>query len=78
MTDTEAVHLYQVVDRDDAGDQFVHDWASFDRVRSGERIGTRHDGTPVVADRDGYIVFPNPSAQPGQEWFYLAQPSARV
>lgn len=78
VTDTEAVHLYQVVDRDDAGDQFVRDWASFDRVRAGERIGTRHDGTPVAADRDGYLVFPNPSALPGQEWFYLAQPSARV
>ena len=78
VTDTEALHLYQVVDRDDAGDQFVRDWASFDRVRAGERIGMRHDGTPVAADRDGYIVFPNPGAQPGQEWFYLAKASARV
>ena len=78
VTETEALHLYQVIDRDDAGDQFVRDWASFDRVREGERIGMRHDGTPVAADRDGYVVFPNPNALPGQEWFYLAQPSARV
>jgi len=78
VTGTEALHLYQVVDRSHAGDQFARDWASFDRVRSGERIGMRHDGTPVAADRDGYIVFPNPDAQPGQEWFYLAQPSTRV
>ena len=78
VTNTEALHLYQVVDRDDVGDQFVRDWASFDRVRAGERIGMRHDGTPVAADRDGYIVFPNPDAQPGQEWFYLAKASARV
>jgi len=40
-------------------------------------IGTRHDGTPVLADIDGYIVFPNPNAQPGQEWFYLARHSTR-
>ena len=78
VTDTEALHLYQVVDRDAAGDQFVRNWASFDRVRAGECIGMRHDGAPVAAERDGYIVFPNPNALPGQEWFYLAQPSARV
>jgi len=78
VTDTEALRLYQVVDRNHANDQFVRDWASFDRVHAGERIGTRHDGTPVLADSEGYIVFPNPNAQPGQEWFYLAKPSTRV
>ena len=38
---------------------------------------TRHDGTEVRAPRDGFIVFPNPRALPGNEWFYFAQPSAR-
>jgi predicted deacylase len=75
---TEALRLYQVVDRVYAGDQFARAWASFDRVAAGEAIGTRHDGTPVVADCDGYIVFPNPAALPGQEWFYLAKSSMRV
>lgn len=78
VTDTEALRLYQVVDRGHADDRFVRNWASFDHVRAGDIIGTRHDGTPVAADREGYIVFPNPDAQPGQEWFYLAKPSARV
>jgi predicted deacylase len=78
VTDTEALHLYQVVDRAHPDDRFARAWASFDRVRSGEVIGTRHDGTPVTADRDGYVVFPNPAALPGQEWFYLAKPSTRV
>src|SRR5574340_1011394 len=78
VTDTEALRLYQVVDRGHADDRFVRNWASFDRVRAGEIIGMRHDGTPVAADRGGYIVFPNPDAQPGQEWFYLARPSVRV
>lgn len=75
---TEALRLYQVIDRADPGDRFAREWASFDRVTAGECIGTRHDGTPVVADRDGYIVFPNPAALAGQEWFYLARPSTRV
>jgi len=78
VTDTEALRLYQVIDRVHTDDKFVRDWASFDRVRAGEIIGTRHDGTPVTVERDGYIVFPNPNAQPGQEWFYLARSSARV
>jgi succinylglutamate desuccinylase len=56
----------------------VRGWSSFDRLRAGEVIGTRHDGRPVLADSDGYIVFPNPNALPGQEWFYLARRSTRV
>jgi predicted deacylase len=78
VTDTEALRLYEVVDRVHAGDWFARDWSSFDRVGAGDLIGTRHDGAPVVADRDGYIVFPNPAALPGQEWYYLAKRSTRV
>jgi succinylglutamate desuccinylase len=78
VPDTEALRLYQVTDRYHPDDRFVRDWASFDRVRAGEAIGTRQDGAPVVADRDGYVVFPNPDALPGQEWFYLAKRSTRL
>jgi predicted deacylase len=78
VADMEALRLYQVIDRAHAGDRFARGWASFDRVRAGELIGMRHDGTPVLADCDGRIVFPNPGALPGQEWFYLAKPSTRV
>ena len=31
----------------------------------------------VLAPQDGHIVFPNPAAMPGNEWFYLAQVSTR-
>jgi predicted deacylase len=78
VTDTEALRLYQVIDRLHAADTFSREWSSFDRVRTGEVIGTRYDGSPVIADGDGYVVFPNPKALPGQEWFYLARSSARV
>jgi predicted deacylase len=78
VAETEALRLYQVIDRAHADDQFVRHWSSFDRVRAGDVIGMRHDGTPVAADCNGYVVFPNPNAQPGQEWFYLARSSARV
>jgi predicted deacylase len=78
VTGTEALRLYQVVDRVHADDRFSRDWASFDRVPAGEVIGRRHDGTLVTADRNAYVVFPNPAALPGQEWFYLAASSARL
>jgi len=77
-TATETLRLYRVIDRVHSDDTFARSWSSFDRVHAGEMIGTRHDSTPVTADRDGCIVFPNPGALPGQEWFYLASPSMRV
>ncbi len=75
---TEALRLYRVVDRVHPDDAFSRPWASFDPVRAGEPIGTRHDGAHLIADCDGYVVFPNPGALPGQEWFYLARRSSRV
>ena len=78
MTQTEALRLYSVVDRVAEGDTFCRPWASFDPVKQGESIGIRHDGQVVKADSDGYVVFPNPGAQAGQEWFYLARAIGRV
>jgi predicted deacylase len=77
-TETEALSLYEVVDKDHASDAFAKPWASFDALRTGDLIGTRHDGQTLVAQQDGYIVFPNPKAEAGQEWFYLARASNRI
>jgi succinylglutamate desuccinylase len=74
----ELLQLYDVIDREHADDQFERAWASFDAVVQGQTIGTRHDGTPVLASSDGRVVFPNSRAQVGQEWFYLARASDRV
>ena len=76
-TGIEALSLCEVVDRTSDGDVFVKAWRSFDSVGAGERIGTRGDGTAVVAPFDGVVVFPNADAQVGQEWFYLARDSTR-
>lgn len=75
--EVEALHLFEVVDKAHPGDHFSRAWSSFEPVHAGELIGTRHDGTAVTVDRDLRIVFPNPAAAPGQEWFYLARPSGR-
>ncbi|WP_280154830.1 succinylglutamate desuccinylase/aspartoacylase family protein [Piscinibacter sp. XHJ-5] len=73
----EALRLFEVVDKAHDDDRFSRSWTSFDAVRAGELIGVRHDGTAVHAEADGRIVFPNPGAQAGQEWFYLARPHRR-
>ena len=69
--------LFDVIDCEHPGDRLTREWASFDPVQAGEVIGHRDDGRAVVAESDGWIVFPNPRAQVGQEWFYLARASAR-
>lgn len=74
----ELLRLTEVIDRLHPDDQFARTWCSFDPVSAGDAIGTRHDGTPVIAPQDGYIVFPNPTSTPGNEWFYFAQRSTRV
>lgn len=73
----ECLRLAQVIDRHAEGDTFVKTWTSFTPLAEGELIATRADGTELRAPRAGYIVFPDASALPGHEWFYLAQASER-
>lgn len=72
----ECLTLTEVIDRLHEGDRFVKTWSSFDALAEGELIALRADGSEVRAPRAGRIVFPDPMAAPGHEWFYLAQPAA--
>jgi len=74
----EVIRLYQVVDRLHPDDRFSRDWRSFERIKRGDVLAYRHDRTELTADKDGWVVFPNPTAQVDQEWFYLAEPSERL
>ena len=69
----EALHMYDVFDRDHVDDTFTRAWASFDPLKKGDLIGVRHDGTRLTADADGCILFPDAKAEMGNEWFYLAK-----
>jgi hypothetical protein len=75
--DIELLRLAEVTDRHHADDRFAREWASYDPLHAGELIGTRADGTALRAPVDGFIVFPNPAALPGNEWFYFAVQSTR-
>jgi predicted deacylase len=74
----EALSLREVIDRTDAGDQFSQPWSSFDKLSKGDVIAKRADGTVLTAPSDGWIVFPDAKALPGNEWFYLAEPLAAI
>lgn len=76
--DRQTLRLFSVVDRLDAGDQLAEEWQSFQRLPAGTLIGTRADGSELRTDELAHIVFPNPGAAPGSEWFYLARPVQRV
>lgn len=69
----EALRMIEVHDKNNVGDTFSRAWASFDRLSKGDLIATRHDGTPLLANDDGCILFPDAKAEPGNEWFYLTK-----
>ena len=74
----EGLRLREVVDRVHAGDVLARRWKSFDPVRQGELVATRHDGSEVLALFDGFVVFPDEGAEPGSEWFYYAERHPRL
>jgi predicted deacylase len=73
----ECLQLAEVIDRHAEADRFVKAWTSFDPLAEGELVAVRADGSELRAPQAGYIVFPDVSALPGHEWFYLAQRSER-
>lgn len=75
--DPDVMRLVQVTDRLHPDDRLAAPWRGFDPVRAGQPIGWRHDGQAVCAPEDGWVVFPNPEAEVGQEWFYFARRSPR-
>ena len=78
VAEFEALRMYEVHDKNHVGDTFSRAWASFDPLYKGDVIGTRHDGTPVIATADGCILFPDAKSEPGNEWFYLAKTVAHI
>ena len=74
----ESLRIFDVIDKTHEDDRFSRAWSSFDRLVAGDLIGTRQDGTPVHAQEDGYILFPNAKATQNHEWFYLARANTRA
>lgn len=75
LADMEYLSMVEVHDKLDAGDAFSRTWSSFDRLKAGDEIGRRADGSAVLAPFDAYMLFPDVNAKPNAEWFYLAKVS---
>ena len=71
----EALSMVVVHDKFDKADSFSRTWRSFDPVDIGTEIGKRADGTPVLSELAGRILFPDVNAGPNQEWYYLTRPN---
>ncbi len=76
LDEMEYLSMVAVHDKLDAGDQFSRVWKSFEPVATGDQIGVRADGTPVTAEFDGKILFPDVNAAPNQEWYYMTRKGA--
>jgi predicted deacylase len=75
VEEMEYLSMMEVHDKLDADDKFSRTWSSFDRVKQGDEIGRRADGTAVLAPYDAYMLFPDVNAKANAEWFYLAKVS---
>jgi predicted deacylase len=73
LEEMETLSMVVVHDKTDAADTFSRAWSSFERVAAGDQIGVRADGTPVTAEFDGLILFPDSNAGANQEWYYLTR-----
>jgi N-alpha-acetyl-L-2,4-diaminobutyrate deacetylase len=71
------IHMDDLVICEREGDQLEGAWKTGDRIAAGQVIARRADGAPVVAARDGFVIFPNANAKPGEGICYLGAPSAR-
>jgi hypothetical protein len=71
------IHMDDVIICEREGDRLEGNWTTADPVPKGTVIARRADGTPVQARHDGFIIFPNPTAKPGEGICYLGQASAR-
>lgn len=73
----EVIHMTDLVICEREGDRLEGSWKTGDAVAAGELVARRADGTPVTATRDGFTIFPNATAKPGEGICYLGVKSAR-
>jgi len=73
--DIEALSMVVVHDKLDKGDSFSRTWRSFDPVQVGTEIGRRADGSAVLSEFEGRILFPDVNANANSEWYYLTKPN---
>ncbi len=71
------IHMDELVICEAPGDRLAGEWKTGERVAAGRLIARRANGETVTAARDGYIIFPDANAKPGDAICYLGVTSAR-
>jgi predicted deacylase len=71
------IQLIDAVAVENPGDRLQGQWRTGDPIAAGQAFGQRHDGCPIAAPTDGFLVFPNPNAQLGQSLCYFGVRSER-
>ncbi|MEZ0168145.1 succinylglutamate desuccinylase/aspartoacylase family protein [Microvirga sp. TS319] len=59
------------------GDRLEGDWRTGDAIAAGQVIVRRTDGQAITASKDGFIIFPNSTARPGDGLCYFGVASSR-
>ncbi len=72
-----AIHMLDVTLCVSEGDRIDERFGTGDAVSAGQVIAQRASGEPIIAQRDGFLVFPNPTATPGEVLFYFGVASDR-
>jgi predicted deacylase len=72
-----AIHMVDVTLCESDGDWIDERFGTGDAVSAGQVIAQRASGKPIVAPCDGFLVFPNPTATPGEGLFYFGVASDR-
>ncbi|MBZ6079328.1 L,D-transpeptidase family protein [Microvirga puerhi] len=73
-----AIQIVDVILCREEGDRLEGTWKTGDPVPSGATIALRANGEAVTAPSDGYIVFPNANAVPGDGICYFGIDSLRA
>jgi predicted deacylase len=73
----ESYRFSRIYLREHPDDRLERQGTAFVPVARGDRLGTRHDGTPVLAPASGTVLFSYADARTGAEWIYFAERATR-
>lgn len=78
ITAESVIELVDVLVCEAEGDRLAERWKTGDRVSAGQIIVRRAAGEVLNAPEDGFIIFPNYAAKPGEGLCYFGIPSTRA
>ncbi|MCB5176494.1 L,D-transpeptidase family protein [Microvirga lenta] len=78
VTANTVIQIVDVLICEAEGDRLEGNWRTGDAIAEGQALVRRGAGEVLTAPRDGFIIFPNASAKPGDGLCYFGVASSRV